>query len=315
MFKGIRIISPAEAVNKYPNGTFVITVINHKQAVKEQLLDLHVPDNQIITFSSYDFINDEDKKRQERKRKAYFEWCRIHNAKIRELKNQYSGKRCFIIGNGGSLTINDLEMLKDEYTFGCNRIYKIFSQLSWRPTFYCFYDIQRTKKIKNDLPYILNNCDYLFTSSTIKDELCGNVIDHKKTYFVHMEKEPFYPELPRFSENVDEKVYDGQTVLYMAAQIAVYLGFNQIYYLGVDNHYSIELNLDGSIRKDLTVKDYPSGLGGMELESSVIPQIELTTMSFEAVKKYAGLHKIKVYNATRGGRLETFERINLNLLF
>lgn len=309
------VFAPADAVNKYPGGTFVVTVINHKDAVKEQLLKLRVSEEQIIVFGMYDYINEEDKNRQEKKAEAYQKWCQIHNTKIRKLKKQYSGERCFIIGNGGSLTVHDLEMLKNEYTFGSNRLYKMFEKLLWRPTFYCFYDLQRVKKIKKDLPYILDNCDYLFTSSTIKDELCEEIIENKKTYFVHMEKEQYYPDLPKFSENVDERVYDGQTVLYMAAQIAVYLGFSQIYYLGADNHYSIELNLDGSIRHDATVKDYPQEIGGMELESSVIPQMELTTMSFEAVKEYALTHNIEVFNATRGGRLETFKRVNLDSLF
>lgn len=309
------VLSPADAVNKYPCGTFVITVINHKEAVREQLIRLQVSKEQIMIFGMYDYINEEDKNRQEKKAEAYRKWCQIHNAKIRKLKNRYSGERCFIIGNGGSLTVNDLEMLKDEYTFGSNRLYKMFEKVSWRPTFYCFYDVQRVKMLKKDLPYILDNCEYLFTSSTIKDELSEKIIGNEKTYFVHVEKEQYYPELPKFSEDVSERVYDGQTVLYMAAQIAVYLGFTQIYYLGADNHYSVELNLDGTIRRDASVKDYPQEIGGMELESSVIPQMELTTMSFEAVKRYAGAHKIEVFNATRGGRLESFQRINLDSLF
>lgn len=312
---GKEIFSPADAVNKYPYGTFVVTVINHKKAVEEQLLKLGVLEERIIVFGMHDYINEEDKNMQKKKAEAYREWCQAHNTKIRKLKNQYSGKRCFIIGNGGSLTADDLEMLKGEYTFGSNRLYKIFEGLSWRPTFYCFYDVQRVKKLKKDLPYILDNCDFLFTSSTIKDELCEEIIENEKTYFVHMEKEQYYPELPKFSEDADKQVYDGQTVLYMAAQIAVYLGFDQIYYLGADNHYSIELNLDGSVRYDAAVKDYPQGMGEMELESSVIPQMELTTMSFEAVKEYAGAHGIEVYNATRGGKLEIFERVNLDSLF
>jgi hypothetical protein len=32
---------------------------------------------------------------------------------------------------------------------------------------------------------------------------------------------------------------------------------------------------------------------------------------FEIAKKYADEHGIKIYNATRGGQLETFERVQL----
>jgi hypothetical protein len=38
------------------------------------------------------------------------------------LRNQHKGQRCFIIGNGPSLRQTNLALLKDEVTFGLNRI-------------------------------------------------------------------------------------------------------------------------------------------------------------------------------------------------
>lgn len=312
---GVEIVSPADAVGKYPSALYIITVINHTEAVRKQIIKLGVSMEQIVIFSMNDYIDEKDKERQQKKKEAYINWCDTHNRKIRQLKGKFAGKRCFILGNGGSLTTKDLEMLQGEYTFGCNRLYMLFNKLGWRPYFYCFYDVLRARKLKKDMPYILDNCQYLFTSSSIKDEFDAEVIDDDKTYFVHVEKEKYYPQLPKFSEEADKQVYDGQTVLYMATQIAVYLGFNEIYYLGADNHYSVELNLDGTIRRDVNIKDYPEGMGEIELETSVIPQIELTTRSFEAVKEYADAHGIRVYNATRGGCLEVFERVDLDSLF
>ena len=49
-----------------------------------------------------------------------------YSEKIKKLKDNYIGKRCFIIGNGPSLRIEDLNCLKGEYTFAANRIYEIF---------------------------------------------------------------------------------------------------------------------------------------------------------------------------------------------
>lgn len=312
---GMDVLSPTDAVAKYPFDCFVITVINHTEAVKCQLLKLGISEEQTVVFSMHDYIDEEDRLRQENAKADYVEWCQQHNTKIQALKGKFAGKRCFVLGNGGSLTVNDLEKLKGEYTFGCNRLYRMFEKLLWRPYFYCFYDVQRVKKLKKDIPYILENCQYLFTSSTIKDEFAEYILENEKTFFVHMEKEKYYPQLPKFSEAVDQLVYDGQTVLYMATQIAVYLGFEEIYYLGADNHYSVELNLDGTVKYDVNVKDYPEEMGKIELETSVIPQMELTTMSFASVKQYADNHGIKVFNATRGGHLEVFERVDFDSLF
>ena len=46
--------------------------------------------------------------------------------KLGALKDKHKGERCFIIGNGPSLKQTDLTKLKNEYTFGLNRIYLAF---------------------------------------------------------------------------------------------------------------------------------------------------------------------------------------------
>ena len=309
---GVEIVALDRAKEMLPNALYVITVINHIEAVKRQLGQSNIPQQRILIFTKDDYINPVDKKMQEKIKQEYRTWCEKYNSKVVKLKDRFQGERCFIIGTGGSLTNEDLEKLQNEYTFGCNRLYKMFSELKWRPVFYCFYDAQRLEMLKKDLSYIIDNSDYVFTSSGIKDNIENKYIDMDKMFFVHVEKEKYYPKLPKFSEDIEQCVYDGQTVIYMATQIAVYLGFKEIYYLGVDNHYSVELNLDGTVRYDAAVKDYPEQIGGMELERSVIPQIELTTMSFESVKQYADAHNINVYNATRGGKLEVFERADLD---
>ena len=67
---------------------------------------------------------------------------RLNNDKkyIRSLRNKYKGKRCFIIGNGPSLGIHDLEKIKGEISFGTHRIYEIFDKTSWRPDYYLAQD-------------------------------------------------------------------------------------------------------------------------------------------------------------------------------
>ena len=65
-----------------------------------------------------------------------------YGREIKKLKNIYRGKRCFLIGNGPSLRAEDLTCLHEhgEICFAFNRIYNIFEQTSWRPTFYISQD-------------------------------------------------------------------------------------------------------------------------------------------------------------------------------
>ncbi|MFO7997093.1 MAG: hypothetical protein R6U93_08195, partial [Dehalococcoidia bacterium] len=55
--------------------------------------------------------------------------------RIKALKDKHEGQRCFIIGNGPSLRNTDLSLLRDEVTFGLNRIYLLFDQIGF-PTSY-----------------------------------------------------------------------------------------------------------------------------------------------------------------------------------
>ena len=69
---------------------------------------------------------------------AYFHpWRRESIRRLAELKDIHKGKRAFIIGNGPSLKQTDLAKLKNEFTFGMNRIYLLFPELGFHTTYFC----------------------------------------------------------------------------------------------------------------------------------------------------------------------------------
>ncbi len=72
---------------------------------------------------------------------------------IQKYKNFYDGQRCFIIGNGPSLTIKDLEKLKafGEISIASNSIYNLFPSTDWRPTIYTVHDFQEIKKTREKI--------------------------------------------------------------------------------------------------------------------------------------------------------------------
>ena len=56
---------------------------------------------------------------------------RLSRRTLEGFRDRYAGKRCFIIGNGPSLREMDLSALRDEYTFGLNRIYLMFEKIGF----------------------------------------------------------------------------------------------------------------------------------------------------------------------------------------
>lgn len=67
--------------------------------------------------------------------------------RIKKLKSRYAGETCFVIGNGPSLKLSDLEQLRQSYTFGVNKIYDLYTMTEWRPTFYVLQDFKLMQAI------------------------------------------------------------------------------------------------------------------------------------------------------------------------
>tara|TARA_B110000285_G_C14678352_1_gene403542 strand:- start:50 stop:403 length:354 start_codon:yes stop_codon:yes gene_type:complete len=66
----------------------------------------------------------------------YSSFGKINQQKLSKYKNLHKGKRCFLIANGPSLNKMDLSCLKNEITFGMNRIYMIYDKLEFVPSYH-----------------------------------------------------------------------------------------------------------------------------------------------------------------------------------
>ena len=240
----------------------------------------------------------------------------LHNYMVRKnykerllsFKDIHKGKRCFIIGNGPSLTAEDLTLLKDEYTFAANRIFYMFDKTEWRPTYYCAQDDVVVRDIADKFDIILTNCKYAFIAACCDKFLQKDVINNEKVllYF------DIFQQCHKgriFSERIDDYVFDGSTVTYAAIQIAAYMGFSEIFLIGVDHNYSASSFKGNSINDKDVKSSYFEGMpSGIKMTK---PNTDGSTLSFVKAKEYADAHKILIANATRGGKLEVFPRVKL----
>lgn len=209
-------------------------------------------------------------------------------------KDFFKGERCFIVANGPSLLLEDLEIIKNEYCFGMNSIIKLFDDTTWRPTFYGIQDWGVYEKMK----------DYIEASDLknifVSDEL-AEAFNVPKTYirfplnrYYHLYETQCGKYFSKFSNNAYAIVYDGFSITYSLIQLAIYMGFKKIYLLGTDcnyvkgakNHVVESGHID---RRDYL--NYPKMISG-----------------YKEVKKYIADKDIIVVNCTRGGKLEVFPR-------
>lgn len=228
---------------------------------------------------------------------------------LKTLRGIHKGERCFIIGNGPSLRAADLNKLRGEVTFAANRIYEMFEQTDWRPTYYLAVDDRFLVESQNELAqYELSHMFLRFGVCTIRGTLSKLTRIYDRPMYFNIEHDR-YGIIPAYiSEDISDHFCDSGTVTFHAIQLAIYMGFKQIYLTGVDHNYSTTVDTSGTIHVDASVKDhFYSGVHNFYPAS-----IDNQQNGYCVAREYCDRHNIAIYNATRGGKLEVFERVDLD---
>lgn len=226
---------------------------------------------------------------------------------VKKLKNKFKNKRCFIVATGPSLTLEDLSLLQGEITISMNSIINILDKTKYRPDFYMVQDRRVFEKInKNDHINRLNpECIYFAISNIGNGAFFEKDIKYKNCNFFHLDTASIWYDLycgkfkTYFSDNCSFRIIDGTTITYTAIQFATYLGFKEIYLIGTDCNYT---------GKKRHIIDYDSLNEINNLDEIYRNMITAYKKAKEVTEKQG----VKIYNATRGGNLEVFERVNLD---
>lgn len=212
---------------------------------------------------------------------------------LKKFKNIHRGERCFIVGTGPSLTMDDLALIKDEYSFSVNSIVLSYQDTDWRPTYYCIQDKFGYEKLKSaireaNMPYVFNGISNKRMTPIMDIPFIAfplNLLDQGKAIPNHITK---------FSTNAFKVVYAGHSITYSAMELAAYMGFSEIILLGVDCDYSKAINHI----KAYSVQDD-------------VNAAYLMRESYKVARSYCDKHGIKIINATRNAKLDVFERKSL----
>lgn len=238
------------------------------------------------------------------------------NNELKKLHNKFLGKRVFIIGNGPSLNRHDLSLLKNEYSFGVNGIFYKTDEMGFRPTFYVVEDYH----VMSDNIDRINNyeCEYKFFPKNYK----AIVKNKKNVIFFTMDSGYYKPlspyfSIPRFSADASHRLFCGQSVTMLNIQLAYYLGFNEVYLIGMDHSYEMPKTIEknGVILSEADDVNHfhPEYFGkGKKWHNPHLDRVERTYQYYKLVYEAKSRN---IFNATDGGNLEVFERVNYQDLF
>ena len=231
-------------------------------------------------------------------------WRRESIQRIKAFKDIHKGKRAFIIGNGPSLKRTDLSKLKNEFTFGMNRIYLLFPELGFSTTY--FVSI-------NDL--VIEQC---------ADEIAALPIPKFIAWHSHRHFQHFPDELmflyttytgPKFAHDMTRRVWEGATVTNVALQLAFYMGFEKVILIGVDHNFTSKGDANKTV---VSTGDDPNHFSPNYFGKGFrwqLPDLDTSEIGYQKARDAYRSAGREVLDATVGGKLTVFPKVDYNSLF
>lgn len=308
--------------------------------------------------------------------------------KIEQFHNVHENERLFILATGPSLKTVPFNKLENEYTMAIGSVNLLYDEINWRPDYFVSWDFsceeymtavvpgdashqERVKQVEDHL----ESDTILFLSNAAKKYFGNN----SQIYYYNWKKiiPPFksiqagtYNNWERirkldedeiepdiyFSNDITEVIYNFGGTISTTPQIANYMGFSEMYYLGVDLYEDNRPYLlfpsagdpNEYVNSSSTIKNYlqlvqdgkPTRATlnaiAFKIYREIIPESILTDKNHFAedyspktvinaekankngnkihnmIQKAAKNCDFSVYNATPGGYLETYDRVDLN---
>ena len=229
-------------------------------------------------------------------------WLSI--ARLLSLRNKHKGARCFIIGNGPSLNRTDLSVLRDEVTFGLNRIYLLFPELGFQTTYFVSVNRYVIKQFSEEIERLLLT---KFISWYSKDFIAFDA----RTIFISDNYKSFLG----FSKNPLWQVWEGATVTYVAMQLAYYMGFQQVILIGVDHSFTSKGEPNRLITSSGPDLNHFSPQYFGEGVKWQLPDLEISEKAYRLARDVYEQNGREILDATVNGKLNVFPKIDYRSLF
>jgi hypothetical protein len=239
---------------------------------------------------------------------AYFHpWRRESIRRLAELKDVHKGKRAFIIGNGPSLKQTDLSKLKNEITFGMNRIYLAFAEWGFTTTYLCVTNDLVVEQFVDDInalsiPKFIAWRSHRHFSPTLQLASLPTFIYTTYTG-------------PRFTRDVRGRVWEGATVTYLALQLAFHMGIDKAILIGVDHNFTDKGQANKTIVSEGDDQNHflPNYFGkGVKWQ---LPDLDTSEIGYTFAREAYRRAGREVVDATVGGKLTIFPKVDYNSLF
>ncbi len=203
-----------------------------------------------------------------------------------------------------SLRQTDLTRLQGEITFGLNRIYLLFPELGFPTTFLVSV---------NEL--VLEQCAAEIKSLPLPKFLTWRArrwfADDPRAIFVDSD----FTGAENFSPEATGRLFEGFTVTYVALQLAFFMGFSEVILVGVDHNFVTRGPANATVTSSGDDPNHfaPNYFGrGFRWQ---LPDLEGSERAYCLARSAYQQAGRKVLDATVGGKLNVFPKVNYTDLF
>ena len=234
---------------------------------------------------------------------TFHPWRRESKRRLAALKDSHKGERCFVVGNGPSLKNTDLSKLKNDFCIGMNRIFLAADELGFCPDILvCVNDLVVEQSVEE-----FNSLQMpKFFSWRARKWLTMDPWMH----FIYTSYTS-----PRFSTDVTGRVWEGATVTNVCLQLAYHLGFSEVILIGVDHSFATQGKPNTTIQSQ---GDDPNHFSASYFGKGFrwqLPDLETSELGYRMARQAYEKNGRKILDATVGGKLDIFEKVDYNSLF
>lgn len=219
--------------------------------------------------------------------------------------------KIFVVGSGPSLADTPMDEIKDD-VFVMNNFGSIAKHFAWKikPKYYLKWDHNTINMTyKEEIAWAVENCEHLYLWDRFKT-------GYPERHSLHFTMTTGVGELPNTTwfPKCRHSPYQANNIKAVQSwhlpeictafggmssmmQIAAVLGYTEIYLLGCDLGYT------ANVKKNHAIPDYTS---------DPLDKSEMDTRNMTAIHKMAKRSSpIPIYNASVGGELEIYERVDI----
>jgi hypothetical protein len=229
---------------------------------------------------------------------------RENTARLDAYRDRHNGQRCFILGNGPSLKRTDLRRLRDEVTFGLNRIYLLFPELGFSTSYLVSV---------NEL--VLEQCAEDLTALALPRFFTWRArrLFPPDPDVLFLDSDYTGPE--DFTADAVDRLFEGHTVTYVALQLAFHMGFQQAILIGVDHSFATKGPPNTTvISQGDDPNHFDAGYFGKGFRWQ-LPDLAGSERAYRLAREAYREAGRQVLDATVGGKLTVFPKVDYDGLF